>query len=381
MRIPKLALIGVAGTMLLTGCGFHGLYGVQLPGGTDLGSHPYTLTVYFDDVLDLVPQSSVKVNDVSVGEVVKVSLSSSKDDTGAPATDQPGWIAKVEIKVRGDVHLPANARAAVQQTSLLGEKYVALEQPLDKPSTTELRSGDSIKVPNTTTAPAVEDVLGALGLLLNDGGLQQLGTITKELNKALNGNQDSVRDLISQLNTFVGTLDVQKSDITAALDSLDSLSTTLARQTDTIAKSLDTLPKALAILAQDRSKLTTLLVSLSNLGSVASDVITQTDTELTSALKNLSPALQQLTAAGANLPKALRVAGTFPFPLGKTLEAVKGDYANLHLLLNLNLTDELCGVSKGLCLTSGALPLSSASTAAQESADTVFEPTLLGLSG
>ena len=384
----KLAALGVAGTMLLSGCGFSGLYGVQLPGGTNLGNHPYTVTIYFANVLDLVPQSSVKVNDVAVGEVTNVSLSSAKDGDASGAPSMNGWTAKVKVKVRGDVHLPSNARAAVMQTSLLGEKYVALEEPDGTPSTVDLGNGSIIQLPNTTTAPDVEEVLGALGLLLNDGGLQQLSTITTELNKALHGNESAVRDLIGQLGTFTHTLDVQKSDITGALDSLDTLSATLAKQTTTIAQSLDTLPKALAILADDRSKLTALLVSLSNLGTVASNVIDQTDTELTSALRNLSPALEQLTAAGDNLPKALTVAGTFPFPLGKTLEAVKGDYANLHLLLNLNLTDELCGLSKITCVATGAAGggglgslLPNTASASQESTNTVFEPTLLGLGG
>ena len=38
-RALALALVGCLG---LTGCGFHGLYSAPLPGGADLGSHPYT---------------------------------------------------------------------------------------------------------------------------------------------------------------------------------------------------------------------------------------------------------------------------------------------------------------------------------------------------
>src|SRR6185437_7039823 len=112
----------------------------------------------------------------------------------------------------------ANARAAVQMTSLLGEKYVDLEQPLDQPSTQDLHSGSVIPISRTNTAPEVEQVLGALSLLLNGGGLQQIHTITTELNKALKGNEGAVRDLLTQLNTFTGTLDRQKGDIVNALD-------------------------------------------------------------------------------------------------------------------------------------------------------------------
>ena len=85
MRIRLLAAL-LAALTVLTGCGFHGLYGMHLPGGADVGSHPLTLTIYFDNVLDLVPQSSVKVNDVPVGRVEDVTLSAG---TTTPATAPP----------------------------------------------------------------------------------------------------------------------------------------------------------------------------------------------------------------------------------------------------------------------------------------------------
>jgi len=396
MRRAGLIAAAAVSALTLSGCGFHGLYGVSLPGGTDLGSHPYTITVYFGNVLDLVPESAVKVNDVAVGRVESVSLTGKSDlhKTGEDST--VGWTAKVKLKVRGDVHLPSNSRAAVQMTSLLGEKFVALLAPRGTPSTTYLKNGSTIPLasPNclngcTTTAPEVEQVLGSLSLLLNGGGLQQLRTITTELNKALDGNEAAVRDLLDQLNNFVGQLDVQKDTILTALDSLDRLSTTLVKQNQTIADTLDTLPQALAVLAQERSKLTELLTSLSHLGSVAGNVIDATSLTLTRALTNLSPALEQLAAAGSDLPKALRIAGTFPFPLGKALEAVRGDYANLHLFLDLSLTNELCGINAALCLTSGAgggllngltsgLP---SGTTKSSSSSALVEPTLVGLGG
>ncbi|MCZ4500311.1 MAG: Phospholipid/cholesterol/gamma-HCH transport system substrate-binding protein [Marmoricola sp.] len=388
MRRTKFAALAAAASLLLSGCGFHGLYGVSLPGGANLGSHPYDINICFTNVLDLVPQSAVKVNDVAIGRVEKVALTTPKDDCGAPTLS--GWLAKVTVSVRGDVHLPTNARAEIQQTTLLGEKYVALEQPLDTPATTDLKNNSTIPLTRTGSAPEVEEVLGSLSLLLNGGGLQQIKVITTELNKALQGNTGAVRDLLTQLNTFVGQLDLQKSDILTALDRINTLSATLKAQTKTIEETLDTLPKALQILKDDRTKLVTLLTSLSHLGGVASGVIQSTQSELTDALRNLSPALEQLTAAGSDLPKALRIAGTFPFPLGKTLDAVKGDYANLHVFLDLNLEDELCGISKLLCLNSSASPASAGSTAESTSSsaaapvssdDAVMEPTLLGLGG
>jgi phospholipid/cholesterol/gamma-HCH transport system substrate-binding protein len=329
MRAKVLGATLAVATVGLSGCGFHGLYSANLPGGANLGRHPYTVTIQFADVLDLVPQSSVKVNDVAVGKVQSISLK--------------GWIANVKVKVNGNIDLPANARAAVKQTSLLGEKYVDLEQPLAQPEG-RLKDAGTIPLSRTGTAPEVEEVLGALSLLLNGGGIQQIKTITTELNKALKGNEGAVRDLIGQLNSFLGTLDEQKDAITTALANIDKLAVTLNRQKQTIIDALDRFPQALTILKDERSKLTTLLQSLAKLGSTATGVINATQTDLVSSLKSLSPVLENLSAAGSDLPNALKILLTFPFPLDKTTDFIKGDYANLHLVLDLNLSDNLCGV-------------------------------------
>ena len=63
----------LVGSVVLSGCDFD-VYKLPLPGGTDVGDDPMTITVEFRDVLDLVPQSTVKVNEVSVGKVTDVEL-------------------------------------------------------------------------------------------------------------------------------------------------------------------------------------------------------------------------------------------------------------------------------------------------------------------
>ena len=63
----------VAAALVLTGCSFD-VYKLPLPGGPDVGSDPITVTAQFRDVLDLVPDSTVKVNDVTVGKITDISL-------------------------------------------------------------------------------------------------------------------------------------------------------------------------------------------------------------------------------------------------------------------------------------------------------------------
>ena len=189
-RRTSALLVGlVSAALVLSGCS---VYDAPLPGGANTGDNPMTIKVMFRDVLDLVPQSTVKVNDVTVGKVKKVDLK--------------GYVAEVTLEIPGDVKLPDNARAEIRQTSLLGEKFVQLSEPRD-PGTGKLANNDVIGLDRTGRNPEVEEVLGALSLLLNGGGVGQLKTIFSELNNALEGREPQVRSVLTQLRSFMGQLD------------------------------------------------------------------------------------------------------------------------------------------------------------------------------
>lgn len=338
----RLLVLLAAAAVLLTGCGFHGLYSTPLPGGANLGSHPYSFTIDFVDVLDLVPQSAVKVDDVPVGKVDSISLA--------------GWHARVKVTVNGDVQLPANARAEIKQTSLLGEKYVSVERPADATGNIrDVKQTPTIPLQRTGTNPQVEEVLGAISLLLNGGGLPQIRTITTELNKALAGRTGDIRSLLGQLTTFVGGLDEQKQKITTAIERVDTLAATLRTQEQTLVNTLDTLPGALKILSDDRQQLLTLLQSLDHLGSVTTQVVNATADNLVAALKELDPVLNSLAAAGTNLPNALELLVTYPFPRN-VVDSIHGDYVNLDMSIDLNLSDLLANLTRPSAGTGTPLP-------------------------
>ena len=187
-RLARAAALVVVGATALTGCDFS-VYSLPLPGGADLGDDPYAVTVQFNDVLDLVPQSAVKVDDVTVGRVDEVELD--------------GYTAEVTVLLRKDVKLPDNAVAQIRQTSLLGEKFVSLGPPSSGASDELLGDGDRIPLERSGRNPEVEEVLGAMSLLLNGGGVAQLKTISTELSKALEGRETNVRSVLDQLDTFM----------------------------------------------------------------------------------------------------------------------------------------------------------------------------------
>ena len=198
MRRAQRVAAAAAAVVLLGGCGFRGASSLSLPGGADTGDDPYTVEVEFLDVLDLVPQSGVRVADVPVGRVESIEL------------DPDDWTALVTISVNRDVELPANAVAAIQQSSLLGEKYVELAPPGNEEPQGRLDDGARIGLDRTNRNVEVEELLGALSLVLNGGGLAQLQTINRELGDALEGREAEIKDTLDQLDTFIGGLDAQK---------------------------------------------------------------------------------------------------------------------------------------------------------------------------
>ena len=325
-RLARSVVLLVAAVLLLTSCKFDGAYDLPLPGGPVDADDAITVTAEFEDILNIVPKSPVMVDDVTVGEVTEV--------------ERVGWHAKITMIVRKDVDLPDNAIAEIRQVSLLGEKYVALEPPAE--GATEERLGDGDKIPLSATGrnPEVEEVLGALSFLLSGGGVAQLGTITKELNKAMDGREENLRHLLASLTDVVGTLDDQKADIIRAMESVSNLTETLNREKQTVTGALDAAGPAIKVLADQHDELIGMLASLDRLGVVGTRVIGASKDDLLKSLAHLEPVLSQLRAAGDKLAPGLNLLISFPFPK-EASEIVRGDYANTSIRADINLENFL----------------------------------------
>ncbi|MBF6451412.1 MULTISPECIES: MCE family protein [Nocardia] len=299
--LGAVAVVGVT-AVLVGSCSSDGIYSVPLPGGADVGDHPMHIDVRFDDVLDLVPQSAVKVEGVPVGRVESIDV--------AP----DGWTASVHTVVNSSVKLPANAHAEVRQSNLLGEKFIELSAPKDEASPDRLKDGAVIPVDRTRHAVEIEQVLGALSLLLNGGGVAQLQPIVVELNKALAGRENRVRSLLDQADTLIDGLNQQVADIQHALDSLGTLSSRVGQQSDQIGKILDELPAGIKILDEQRPQLIGLLKQLDRVGQAGVDVLDRSKDNLIRDLQALRPTLQELGRSAPDLVTAFPLVLTYPFP-------------------------------------------------------------------
>lgn len=331
MKHLKLAVLPAA-ALLLSGCGMlsGGIYDTPLPGGADTGSHPMTITADFSDVLDLVPQSSVKVDNVSVGRVSKIRL------------NPDGHSAKIALVVNRNVNLPAGTTARLQQTSLLGEKYVALVRPTKAVAGPPVTSGTTLGLAKTSQAAQVEQVLGALSMVLNGGGIGQFQEISRELQKVSDGRPDQIKGFLEQVKSFVTVLDDRKESITSALDGLNALSKNLDNDKVKIAKVLDGLSPGMKVLVQQRKQFVSMLKALDRLSGVTVDTLDKAQKDMVADFRAMEPILTQLAKSGSDLPNSLQILLTYPFP-DSVLGAIKGDYLNVFIETNFRSVPADCG--------------------------------------
>ena len=387
----RFGILATVVAVAVSGCGFSP-YKLPLPGGADLGDHPYTIKAEFRDALDLVPQSGVRVDDVSVGKVTDIELK--------------GWHALVTMQVNGDIHLPDDAEATIRQTSLLGEKFVSIATPKGG-GTGRLSSGDLIPLERSGRNPELEEILSAAALLFNGGGLEKTNTIVRELNKALEGNEPQVKQLLKSSETFITVLDDNKQSILSALEKIDRLSTATLNQRKSINAALDDIPPALKILDKQRGDLVRMLKALDRLSSVATSVIRRSRSDTIKDLRRLRPVLRELANAGDSIANAFTLL-TYPFPdslftgesngggtaralsscsadSGDNAQSVRngacfGDYINLDINLALN-PQQAAELLAGILSIGGVtLPFSAAtqSTATQQGQALPKLPDLLG---
>jgi phospholipid/cholesterol/gamma-HCH transport system substrate-binding protein len=306
------------------GCGWHGLNTLPLPGTAGGGPGAFTIEAQMPNVVNLQPNSRVRVGDVTVGNVTKV--------------DMQGWHALLTMTLDGDVNLPANATVKLGQTSLFGSLHVELAPPTDAPPAGKLREGSLIPLSAAGAYPSTEQTLAAISMILNGGGVGQVQDITQELSTAFSGRADDLRSLLEQLDIYIGYLNDQKNDIIAAADSLNNLVGQIAAQKPVVDRALKTIPDALAVLSDQRATIADAVTQLGKFSALAEDSVNQTRAALVAELTEIAPVLKSLAEAGPALTGALDLLTTYPFPKQNVNKWSRGDYANLTTVIDLTLS-------------------------------------------
>jgi phospholipid/cholesterol/gamma-HCH transport system substrate-binding protein len=305
----------------LGGCGFHGLSLQSLPklGGVTGATYPIYAT--FANVLNLPVGGQVRVGPQVVGEVSDIS-----------AID---FQASVTMRIEKNVTLLQGTTAQVRFDNPLGDEYVLLTAPADT-QVPHLRPGAQIPESDTGTAPSVEDTLGALSLVLNGGGINQLQTIIHELNNAFNGNQPQIRSFLGTVNAALSSLAhgrVALDDFLASAGNLTrELNGTGGAGANKISKAVSSIAPAIGVLASENASLGRLFGALSNLGAVGTQIAQQSGQNGVDDVRALLPVVDQLNAVSQQLAPVLSEVSRFE---AETPKVAPGDYLQVGVVANV----------------------------------------------
>jgi phospholipid/cholesterol/gamma-HCH transport system substrate-binding protein len=331
--LRQLISVGCCVVLTLTGCAFQGVNSLPLPGAVGRGPDAHVYHVEIANVGTLESNSPVMIDDVVVGSVARMKVKAGHAD--------------VEVSVRPDVPVPANAVATIGQTSLLGSSHLALDPPVGEAPAGRLPAGATLALNQSSTYPSTEQTLASVSALVNSGGLGQIGDIIHNMNSALSGHEPQLRDLLARLDRFVGTFDAQRSDMVEAMRALDRLTGTLNAQQDVMTRALHTIPPALDVLIEQQPTFTSALRELAIFADTATQVVNDTEADLVINLRNLEPTICSLANVGPDLDRGLAFVSSYPLTQDFIDRAVRGDYINLFATLDLTVNRLKSGLVLG----------------------------------
>ncbi|UXA16573.1 MCE family protein [Mycobacterium sp. SMC-4] len=317
----RLGALGMGVALSMTGCAFQGVNSLPLPGATGRGPDAVTYTVQMPNVATLESNSPVMIDDVVVGSVGKMTVD--------------GWHANIEISVKPDVTVPANAVATIGQTSLLGSMHLALNPPLDEQPRGRLQPGSTLALNESSVYPTTEQTLSSLSTVANGGGLGQIGDIIHSMNTGISGRENEIRELLIRLDDFVGVLEQQRGNIVASMQQLRRVAGTFAGQREVIDRALTEIPPAIDVLIEQRPQFTTALDRLGQFSDTTARLINDAGDDLVQNLDNLGPILGALADIGPDLSLALLWATAFPYGPTFADRITRGDYINLWASFDL----------------------------------------------
>jgi phospholipid/cholesterol/gamma-HCH transport system substrate-binding protein len=287
LRARLAALLTLVLASTLSACGPD--YGdLPLP-GSKVGGETYRISAVFDEALNLAQGAQVKVNGVSVGRVQTVTAQDFK--------------AKVVMDLKASTELRRGSQARLRYDTPLGELFIQITPAR---SGQPLEDGDRLDPADTSTAPTVENTLASVSLLINGGGLDQLRTITDELNTALGGREPLVRDTLRRINTFLAEANRSTGDIDRVLRSLSSTSQVLNARKDTINRALTEVIPISKVLRANTDDVINLLRAVDDLSTTARQVVGATKQQLLAILRDLGPIMDAVLSTKPQLVPGLR---------------------------------------------------------------------------
>lgn len=182
-----IACVGVA--LVATSCASFTVNSLPQPGGKD----GYDIFIEFASVLNLPERAKVVLDGTVVGVVTDVDLKHE--------------YVEVTSKINEDVAVPSNVRATMEQSTVLGDTYVALERPGDdRAGNIALPAGGRVPLSQTAAPPQLEDTLANLANFVGSGAIQRGQNTIIRLNNVTPARLEDLRSMVTRVTVDLSEL-------------------------------------------------------------------------------------------------------------------------------------------------------------------------------
>lgn len=193
----RLAIVAIAGSLMLSSCASLTVDAIPIPGNSY--SDGYDIIIEFANVLNLPSRAKVVMDGTKVGVVTNVALT--------------GHGVDVTARLEHDIAVPSDIHAVLQQATVLGDTYLALERTPGSNSAVSLARGGRIPIAQTTSPPQLEDTIANLANFIGSGSIQRAQNSVVKINN-ITPPRPEVRGMASRVA-------VDLSDLSHNIDNVD----------------------------------------------------------------------------------------------------------------------------------------------------------------
>ncbi|GAA2052605.1 MlaD family protein [Williamsia deligens] len=300
-RVVTIAFL-VAVATLVAGCGVQ-VTDLPLP-GTRVSGSSRELRLEFSNVLNLPARSKVLMNGTKVGVLREVGIG------GTPASP----VAVATVDMQGSVRVPQGTRASLEQSTLLGDIYIALTPPADSDAdngsaTRALGDGATIPVSRTTVTPAVEELLGGIASLANGGTLEKIQRTVDKANTAFPDDIAQRDKAIEVSRELVARLAQNRGPVGEILDSLAVLARSVQSRGKDLGFTLDVGPERIGGALVSFASFSKVLASLGFELVPVDQLFTTRAQPLSTLIRTVDPLVDLAVELDSTLPRDLQALG------------------------------------------------------------------------
>lgn len=287
-NLRRSAVIGLVATFAL-------MFAAYLIGGMKIFERTYTLTAEFSDASDVGGGDPVRVAGIEVGKVKSI--------------ERLPQSVRMKLELRKGAELSKGTSASIRLRTLLGKKYVNLNDPGTGPL---LKSGDVI--PNSKTEPAtdVDTVVTSFEGTLEETNVDSMNALLRSMEKVMEGKGDEVNVLLRDLGSLASTVAQRQADIDRLITASDKLMGAVDDRRVALSGSVEGMAATLDGLAARKAELASLVTGIRDLSGQLTPLLQRNEknldgliTEVVETVKIIDGKRERVELALDQLPDAV----------------------------------------------------------------------------